>query len=97
MMESAQDLDLDDFAGWVGHSFTVPVRGHRLLLTLTAAEALHGSPRPGGAFRLEFLGPAEPMLGQGIFVFEIENERYELFIVTIGRDQAGTRYEAVFY
>lgn len=97
MMESGQAFALADFAGWVGYSFSVPVRGHRLLLALEAAEALAGSQRPGGGFRLEFLGPAEPMLEQGIFPFEIEEQSYELFIVPLGRGQDGTRYEAVFY
>lgn len=97
MMEEGRAFVLDDFAHWVGYSFSVSVRGHRLLLALEAAEALDGSQRPGGGFRLEFLGPPEPMLDQGIFPFEIEQQRYELFIVPIGRSQDGTRYEAVFY
>ncbi|HEV2817863.1 MAG TPA: hypothetical protein VGW40_11670 [Allosphingosinicella sp.] len=92
-----QNPALDDFSGWVGQSFAVPVGGHRLMLTLEAAEELRGSARDAGGFRLQFLGPAELMLDQGIFPFEIEAERFELFIVPIGRDQRGTRYEAVFY
>jgi hypothetical protein len=94
---SSQNPAIGDFSGWVGHGFAVPVGGHRLMLTLEAAQELHGSLRDAGGFRLEFLGPADPMLVQGIFPFEIEGDCYELFIVPLGRDDRGTRYEAVFY
>lgn len=97
MSEAAQNPALSDFSGLVGRDFAVSVRGHRLPLKLEAAEALHGSARDAGGFRLEFLGPADPMLDQGIFPFEIESDRYDLFIVPIGRSGEGTRYEAVFY
>jgi hypothetical protein len=94
---AAQNPALADFSGWLGQSFAVPFRGERLMLTLDAAEELQGSTREAGGFRLEFLGPVEPMLEQGILRFEIQAERYDLFIVPIGRDKRGTRYEAVFY
>ncbi|HMG45877.1 MAG TPA: hypothetical protein VK614_00250 [Allosphingosinicella sp.] len=97
MSPAAQNPAIGDFSGRVGDSFAVPVGGHRLMLTLEAAQELHGSLRDAGGFRLEFLGPADPMLVQGIFPFEIEGDRYDLFIVPIGRDDRGSRYEAVFY
>ena len=97
MTLGAQDPKLEDFSGQVGESFTVSVRGHQLALALVAAEPLQGSVREQGGFRLEFLGPADPMLDQGIFPFDIEGERWDLFIVPIGRSAEGTRYEAVFY
>jgi hypothetical protein len=92
-----QDPKLADFAHRVGDSFVVSVRGHHLMLALAAAEPLPGSMREAGGFRLEFLGPGEPRLDQGIFPFEIEDRSYDLFIVPIGRDDRGARYEAVFY
>lgn len=97
MSEAAQNPAIGDFAGWLGHSFAVAAGGDRLMLTLEAAQELRGSVREAGGFRLEFLGPVQPMLNQGIFRFEIEAERWELFIVPIGRSAEGTRYEAVFY
>jgi len=97
MSLAAQNPALGDFSGWVDQSFAVPVRGRRLTLKLEAAEELQGSLREAGGFRLQFLGPVDPMLEQGIFPFEIEAERYELFIVPIGRSAEGTRYEAVFF
>lgn len=97
MMEMGRPVTVDDFASRVGKSFSVPVRGHRVDLRLDAAQELPGSPRTGGGFRLEFIGPADPVLEQGIFPFEIARDRYEIFIVPIARDFGGTRYEAVFY
>jgi uncharacterized protein DUF6916 len=92
-----QDPRLDDFSGLVGESFPVSAGDHRLMLALVAAEPLQGSLRESGGFRLEFLGPADPMLNQGIFPFDIAGERWDLFIVPIGRSADGTRYDAVFY
>jgi hypothetical protein len=97
MMQAGRVLTIDDFAKRVGKAFEVPVRGHRLSLVLEAAQDLPGSSRIGGAFRLEFLGPVDPVLGQGLFPFEIARERFDIFIVPIGRDQRGARYEAVFF
>jgi len=96
-MGAEGEITFADFAGRVGKTFDVPVRGHRLQVILDAAQELPGSSRTGGGFRLEFLGPADPVLAQGIFAFEIARDRYEIFIVPISRDQRGTRYEAVFY
>jgi len=48
-------------------------------------------------FALEFLGPAEPVLTQRIYWFESAPiGRFELFIVPVGRDPSGTRYQATF-
>ena len=97
MMDAGPPISAETFEGRVGKSYAVTVRGHRLDMLLAAVQRLPGSSRTGGGFRLEFLGPADPMLAQGIFPFEIARERYELFIVPLGRDQHGTRYEAVFF
>jgi hypothetical protein len=97
MTLESQDPRLEDFSGLIGESVVLSAGGHRLMMTLAAAEALHGSVRDSGGFRLEFLGPAEPMLEQGIFPFEIAGERWDLFIVPLGRGAEGVRYEAVFY
>jgi hypothetical protein len=96
-MANVEDMQFNHFSGRIGKSFDVAAQGRRLSLTLDAAQDLPGSPRPGGAFRLEFLGPADPVLEQGIFPFEIEEDRFEIFLVAIGRDMKGTRYEAVFF
>jgi hypothetical protein len=96
-METVGDMQFSHFSGRVGESFDVAVGEDRLSLSLEAAQEVPGSPRPGGAFRLEFLGPADPVLEQGIYPFEIGEDRYEIFIVPIGRNERGIRYEAVFF
>lgn len=96
-MEDVEGPTLADFSARVGERFEVSVGGHRLALALSAAEALQGSQRPGGGFRLEFRGPMDPMLTQGIFPFTHGDDRYELFIVPFARSERGTSYEAVFY
>lgn len=52
---------ISHLSGRVGNRFEVTVRGYRLSLTLDAAQDLPGSPRPGGGFRLEFVGPPDPV------------------------------------
>jgi hypothetical protein len=96
-MATVSDMQFSHFSGRVGKNFEVAVGGHRLSVVLDAAQALPGSIRPGGAFRLEFLGPSDPVLAQGMFPFEIGKDRFEIFVVPIGRDALGTRYEAVFF
>lgn len=66
-------------------------------MTLERAVELPASGRTAGSFRLEFRGPFEPILPQGIYPFRGGEECHEIFVVPIGRDDAGTRYEAVFY
>ncbi len=49
------------------------------------------------AFTLLFRGPAEPVLAQQSF--QVSHPRlgqFPLFLVPVGADQAGVRYEAVF-
>lgn len=96
-MTAVPDPSCADFSGRIGARFEVEAGGERLDLILELAQDLPGSPRPSGGFRLEFLGPVDPMIDQGVFGFAIAEERYEIFIVPIARDEKGTRYEAVFY
>ena len=95
--EAIPEMTFGHFSGRVGRTFEVKAGGHCLPLVLDAAQELPGSRRPGGAFRLEFLGPLDPVLDQGMFAFEINRDRFEIFIVAIARDPRGTRYEAVFF
>ena len=68
-----------------------------LELVLAAAQELPARLRDGGGFRLEFLGPLQPMLGQGIFRFLIGAEPHEIFIVPLGPAADRMRYEAIFF
>lgn len=88
-------LTIDRFA--VGERFEMEVDGGRVPVELIAVEPLRDSGREGGSFRLEFRGPFEPVLGQAIYTFRRGDEAVEIFVCPIGREQAGTRYEAVFF
>jgi len=94
---TVQDPGLDDFAGRIGRPFLVEAAGLRADLVLDAAEELPGSPRSRGGFRLEFVGPSDPILGQGVFPLAIDDDRFEIFLVPLGPDASGRRYEAVFF
>jgi hypothetical protein len=94
---------LEAFSGAVGDTFTVGVAPDSpVTLRLTAATALRGT-RPGAnqpsepSFSLEFLGPSDPVLPQAIYRFSHPSlGTHDIFIVPVGRDGDGTRYEAIF-
>ena len=72
-------------------------------LRLTLIEAVATGPAPGGAaarrqpFSLIFRGPRAPVLPQRIYRLEHEAMGpLEIFIVPIGPDAEGMRYQAVF-
>ena len=91
-------LTWDEFAQAEGTTFEVERDGcPRVEMTLEKAAELPSSGREGGSFRLEFRGPFEPILPQAIYRFHGTDECREIFIVPIGREEEGTRYEAVFY
>ena len=96
-MSDARVLGHADFAGRVDEECVVEVGEHRVTLTLDAADEVPGSQRPGGGFRLEFVGPEDQMLPQGIFQFRFGEEPFELFIVPLGRSRRGAHYEALFF
>jgi hypothetical protein len=49
------------------------------------------------SFSLLFVGPADRLLPQASYTFECESVgQFDLFIVPVGRDQGGVRYEAIF-
>ena len=91
---------VEDFAPLVGETFSLDAgEAGSFELALTAAVPA-SNPGPEGTrhpFTLEFLGPAEPILPQHSYRLEhaVLGE-LEIFIVPVGRGQAGTAYEAVF-
>lgn len=96
-MDLSREMTLADFSGRIGKIFNVHVAGQMVPLRLDALQELPGSKRPGGSFRLEFIGPPNPQLGQGVFPFVIGTDQYPIFIVPLGRGEYGVRYEAIFY
>ena len=97
-------IDFEFFASRVNTKFRVWIDASDSL-ELTLSEI---APRlvstTGGAnrqtyenFALGFLGPAERLLPQRMYWFESAGlGRFELFIVPVGRDANGVRYEATF-
>lgn len=90
------ELSLADFEGFVGEPYEVVFADGTLPVVLEKAQGLPRSMREAGAFRLEWRGPAEPMLVQAIYRFRRGEQLFDMFIVPVGRDERGTLYEAIF-
>lgn len=88
--------DLDRFVAAVGTRFLLPDGGQGFPLTLVEAAPLAVSGRAGGGFRLEFTGPAQPLLPQGTYGFAFDGEDVPIFIVPVAQDANTTTYEAIF-
>jgi hypothetical protein len=91
-----RDLGFDDFEAKVGELFYLGSESGSVPLALEEARPLGDSLRPGGAFSLVFLGPADPLLPQAIYRLNFDGEPHDVFLVPIARDASGTRYEAIF-
>ena len=99
-----ETLTLSAFSDCLGSIFRLPLNDTKVFdLELFEAVGLkHGAPpsvtpRERGSFSLLFRGPMSPSLPQKIYVLDHETlGKVELFLVPIGPDQAGMRYEAVF-
>jgi hypothetical protein len=89
-------LRLDEFTTLEGQPFELVLGEHRMEFTLAGVRQLPDSGRDGGAFVLDWLGPADPVLPQDIYTFRQGDGEYEMFIVPTGRDPNGAQYEAVF-
>ncbi|HVP29420.1 MAG TPA: hypothetical protein VMW35_09700 [Myxococcota bacterium] len=97
---SLAHLGLDDFARCVGERFRVAVPGAELELELLRADPIPArdrGPRLRQPFSLVFLSPEDRVLPQRIYRLEhAALGALEIFLVPIGRDERGVRYEAVF-
>ena len=96
MGDSMRILTLADFTPRLGTGFEVAFQAGSLVLKLQSAQELPSMGRSGGSFRLEFIGPPQPMLPQATYPFRFGDEAVGIFIVPIGQDPRGTRYEAIF-
>ena len=90
-------LSLEDFAPHRGELFPIESPDGAVDLVLIEAQPLSGSVRDGGGFRIEFEGPLEPELEQGVYNFHVDGLLREIFIVPIARTAEAMRYEAVFF
>jgi hypothetical protein len=97
MLES---LKFEDFFERIGEVFRVEGAGAAIDLVLAEATDLSRKEAPGPRrkpFSLIFRGPLRPLLVQKIWPLEHSAlGRLEIFLVPIGPDAAGMRYEAVF-
>lgn len=100
MAGTVGEFTVETFASRVGERFRIRLdSGDSLKTTLVEARELGPALVAGGRvpFSLLFLGPAEPVLPQRIYRVEHDElGAFEIFIVPIGRDEAGTSYEATF-
>lgn len=90
------ELSLKDFEGFVGEAHEIVFADGSLPVVLEKAQSLTRSIREAGAFRLEWRGPAEPILPQATYRFRRGEQLFDMFVVPIGRDPNGTLYEAIF-
>jgi hypothetical protein len=94
-----EDFTVDTFRPRLGERFRLRTE-RRLDVELIEAESVgERAMEPSGRvpFSLVFRGPLEPVLPQRIYRFENDAlGEFELFIVPIGPDESGMRYQAVF-
>jgi len=102
---TVEPFTLASFAPLLGDRFQLVLNGPDVIdLTLVEADGGRaGSDEQADAgagrspFSVVFRGPLEPVLPQRIYGFRNETlGSFELFIVPIGPDDDGMRYEAVF-
>lgn len=95
-----EDFTLDRFAPLLGEVFEIEVDGTALAATLVEATDLRevqGAGRLSRQFSLVWRGPRDARLEQRIYpVRHHALGRMELFLVCLGPDAEGMRYEAVF-
>ncbi len=94
-----RNLTYEVFAKLVNRKVSLIHDSGRLEVQLIECKSLNGDPRGGQRepFSLTFLGPAQPLLPQRIYTFDFgELGCSDIFIVPIGPDATGMRYEAVF-
>jgi hypothetical protein len=91
------DLTKDAFLPLLDSVFRLAEDELELELRLVEVEARWGKGPKREPFSLHFLGPQEPVLPQKIYRLEHEQlGELEIFLVPVGRSEAGIRYEAAF-
>ena len=91
------ELTIDDFTPWVNGTCDVTAPDGKVTMTLVAVQPLDHAQRDGGGFRLEFEGPASPLLAQSTMTVSGPAGSHEIFVVPIAQDARASRYEAIFY
>ncbi len=100
-----EQFTVETFAGRLGETFHIHLEAAPPLeMRLIEARALSGGAGQGAAgagrrapFSIVFRGPRAPLLPQRIYRLEHgATGAFELFLVPIGPDGEGLRYEAIF-
>jgi hypothetical protein len=91
-----EQFTLGDFADAVGAAYSITSGEAAIELILECADELPSWSPETESFRLQFCGPSEPILPQAIYRLQRNGDTFEIFIVPIARDGAGTHYEAIF-
>jgi len=92
-------LAVDDFTPFLGQLFRLAHDGGVVELVLRRADpaCIRAREARRAGFSLEFLGPPAPCLTQRIYPLEHPQLGVlELFLVPLGYEQNGVRYEVVF-
>ena len=92
-----EELTKESFLPRLNQAFRLTSTEPPLELRLVEVEARWGKGPRREPFSLVFAGPATPVLPQRIY--RLENDEMgtlEIFLVPIGGDAGGTRYEAAF-
>ena len=92
-------LTHSDFGPLLGSNFKLEAGSATVKLELIAAEATGASQvsAPRQPFSLLFRGPQTPLLAQQIYALKHSSlGTLEIFLVPIGPDDQGQRYQAIF-
>jgi hypothetical protein len=98
-MLELEDFTVDTFRPRLGERFRLYAEPAVDVELVEAESVGEGAFEPSGRvpFSLVFRAPHEPVLPQRIYRFENDAlGEFELFIVPIGPDESGMRYQAVF-
>jgi len=101
MERMLEKLTVESFAEEMGKAFRltqadVPAMD-LVLVEARSLSARSGAPGGRAPFSLVFLGPRDPVLAQRIYPLESPSlGRLEIFLVPVGADAQGVKYEAVF-
>jgi len=100
-LKDLAELSAEDFKPFLEESFRLPIdEGQSLELRLIEVVGRRGDTVDGARrspFSIVFRGPHEPALAQQICRLEHPRMgRLALFLVPVGPDEDGMRYEAVF-
>lgn len=99
MSDALATLTIETFERHLNDSFRLAQGNESVAVTLIDAKAL-GSPEPAAprrSFSLLFRGPGEPVLPQQVYRLEHDSlGAMEIFVVPVGPDTEGMRYEVIF-